>query len=133
VSSDVLGAVGAVHAIYDADGSLLGELRYLAGKLTGQASCALCEISHGLNPRGKRAWRTACRALPEVTWLHRDEQDDALHRFTAGRLPCVVTVRVSRQASTMLLTREQLAECHGDLSDFEQRLRRAVDSCPPQT
>ena len=37
-------------AIYDADGSLAGELSYALGKLAGARRCALCDISHGWNP-----------------------------------------------------------------------------------
>ena len=33
--------------VYHADGSLLGELRYIWGKLRGTAHCTLCDITHG--------------------------------------------------------------------------------------
>ena len=33
--------------IYNAKGSIAGELAYLFGKLRGTAQCALCDISHG--------------------------------------------------------------------------------------
>ena len=37
-----------ILAIYDADLSVIGELAYAVGKLTGTRSCALCDITHGL-------------------------------------------------------------------------------------
>ena len=44
--------------IYNANGSVLGELKYLVGKLTGQSDCALCDITHGPF-RGKADFRDA--------------------------------------------------------------------------
>ena len=39
--------VTALTGVYQADGSLSGELRYVVGKLLGSAHCALCDITHG--------------------------------------------------------------------------------------
>ena len=33
--------------VYDADGGLVGEVRYVVGHLLGRAECALCDITHG--------------------------------------------------------------------------------------
>ena len=35
--------------LYNADGSLMGELRYARAKLTNSASCSLCDLTHGWN------------------------------------------------------------------------------------
>ena len=48
--------------IFDADGGLRGELRYVIDKLAGRGHCALCDITHGLNPLGKRSFKEACAA-----------------------------------------------------------------------
>ena len=45
------------YAIYDADGSFMGEVRYLRDKCLGKAECALCDLSHGWNPLGRPDWR----------------------------------------------------------------------------
>ena len=37
--------------VYDADGSLVGELRYALRKVTGRGHCSLCDLTH----RGVRA------------------------------------------------------------------------------
>ncbi|WP_419846165.1 hypothetical protein [Candidatus Poriferisocius sp.] len=60
--------------IYDADGGLGGELRYVAGKLLGRGKCALCDITHGWNPMGSRSWKQACAVSDvDLELLHRDE------------------------------------------------------------
>jgi hypothetical protein len=59
--------------VYDADGTLRGELTYFAGARLGRAHCALCDITHGL-VRERSDWQ-ACRAglaVPVLT-VHRDE------------------------------------------------------------
>ena len=68
---------GLVHkfvGLYNADGSLMGELRYACAKLTKATSCSLCDLTHGWNPFGKSSWKRACRDFEvEIDLLHRDE------------------------------------------------------------
>lgn len=76
--------------VYNADGTLRGELAYVAGKLFGRAHCGLCDITHGAVSQ-KAEWK-ACRAtlpLPFDTF-HRDDQPDAARPLTDGRLPAVL-------------------------------------------
>ena len=76
--------------IYDADGGLVGELRYAIGKLAGRSKCALCDITHGWNPLGSREWKQACAASPvELELVHRDEAT-AAQLTAAAELPAIV-------------------------------------------
>lgn len=114
-----------VYAIYNAESSLVGELAYLAGKVIGNRSCALCDITHGWHPLGKSEWRKRDERELPVYWLHSDEQSYALKTFTEGRLPLVVA-DVGGKYDT-LLTKEQLAACGGDYKRFLELLTAAVD------
>ena len=62
-----IGGQTRLLAIFDADGTCIGELQYLLNKCAGWESCALCDISHGWNPIGKAAWRWQLRAKPQTT------------------------------------------------------------------
>ena len=119
-----------LYAVYDADGSLSGELAYLAGKLMGAGDCALCEISHGWNPLGKKAWRASRRnaALqrPEILWLHRDEQSPALSSVTQGQLPAVILQQENHYQ--IVLNKDELAACGGDLEKFEVALAEQLNT-----
>ncbi len=76
--------------IYDADGGLGGELRYVADKLLGRGKCALCDITHGWNPMGSRSWKQACMASDvELELLHRDEATAEQLAATTG-LPAIL-------------------------------------------
>ena len=76
--------------VYDADGTLAGELRYWVGARVGRAHSALCDITHGL-VRERADWR-ACRSTLSVEFAtyHRDDQPDAVRAATGDRAPVVV-------------------------------------------
>ncbi len=79
-----------VVAIYNADGGFFGELRYVRDKLAGRSDCALCDLTHGWNPLGKRSWRAACRSGPVlIETIHRDEATPS-QLAAAGALPAVL-------------------------------------------
>ena len=37
-----------ILGIYNADGGLWGEMRYITGRIFGKSHCALCDITHGV-------------------------------------------------------------------------------------
>lgn len=75
--------------IYNADGTLLGEISYVVRKYTGRGHCALCDITHG-TVRRKPEWDSACATSGiEIELLHRDEATPEQLR-AAGDLPAVV-------------------------------------------
>lgn len=50
--------------VYDADGTLVGEVRYWIGARLGRTHCGLCEITHGLFTE-RADWRQ-CRDQLDV-------------------------------------------------------------------
>jgi hypothetical protein len=110
----------SLYAIYDADGSLVGELRYLVDKFLGRADCALCDLSHGWHPAGKRAWRQRQGATTQLSWLHRDEVPPHVLTQVSESLPCIAMETNGRV--DILICKDQLARCDGDFAVFEQLL-----------
>ena len=119
-----------ILAIYDADLSVIGELAYAVGKLAGTRSCALCDITHGLNPFGKRAWRSYCEDRPEVEWLHRNEISDEMFAQLPTPLPCVIKQDARGNLCTLLDT-SALMTCEGQVEVFDQKLTRALSESQP--
>ncbi len=79
--------------IYNADGGLGGELRYVAGKLLGRGKCALCDITHGWNPMGSKSWKQACAVSDvELELLHRNEATAEQLAASSG-LPAILRRR----------------------------------------
>ena len=105
--------------IYNADGTLLGEIAYVAKKLAGRGSCALCDITHGWTGR-KKAFDATCNAA-DIEWelLHRDEAT-AEQLTAAGELPAVIAQR--NGAWEFVLGPRELDECDGDPAALVERL-----------
>ncbi len=107
--------------IYDADGGLLGELRYALGKLLGRGSCSLCALTHTSLGKERPAWQRCASLLRvPVRQLHRDELEPALARFVQGRLPSVVAELDEGFAE--VLDPAALAACAGRVGVFQERL-----------
>ena len=77
--------------VYDADGGIVGELRYVVGHLLGTAECALCDITHS-PVRRKRTWDAMVARLDAPFDLrHRNELSDIEQPALTGTvLPVVV-------------------------------------------
>ena len=108
--------------VYDANGSLAGELSYWMGARLGTRHCALCEITHGL-VRTKPEWREARDGLPvEFTAVHLDERDPEVAEASLGKEPCVVAIREDGSAE-VVVGKAELEDCEGDPMAFAALLR----------
>lgn len=117
-------AVLALVGVYDADGTISGEIRYWLGARIGVSHCSLCEVTHGLFTQ-RSAWRD-WRASLDVPFelFHRDDMPGDVAAATTG-LP-VVVARTARGIVT-LLGPDELDGCDGDLHRFIDALRVAVE------
>jgi hypothetical protein len=119
----------ALTGIYDADGTVLGEVRYVVMHLLGRAECVLCDITHG--PLRRKAAFDDLRGrlgIPFET-VHRDERSPEVAAASEGRLPCVVALVERADGTTgheVLLDADALRACAGDVARFEPVLRDAI-------
>jgi hypothetical protein len=117
--------VTRLTGVYDAEGSLLGELRYVVGHALGRRHCALCEVTHG-RLREKPAWREARERLPvPFTAVHLDEQDAAERAVAEGRTPCVLAH--TSEGVELLLGPDEIATCRGEPGLLAEALQRALE------
>jgi hypothetical protein len=118
----ITGLVGVYHA----NGSWRGELTYLAGKLTGRAHCALCDITHG--PLGRRKAFDACAATLPVAFelVHLDERTDHVTRISEGHTPCVLAH--TGDGMVLVLGPDELASCHRDPARRLAAIHQAADT-----
>ncbi len=110
--------------IYHAEGSLLGELRYLIGKLRGTAHCALCDISHGALTEKAEFKDLRSRLEVPLRMIHLDERDPDLVAASEGRTPCVLGR--TEDGWELLLDATDLERCGKSVTDFETQLRAAL-------
>ena len=110
--------------IYNAKGSVVGEVQYFFGKLLGQTHCALCDITHGSFK--EKADFSSCKDVLNVPFenLHLDELDSQLESYR-DFAPCIIAI--SKSVPTLLITTSELEQCHGDVTRFSQLLNYKID------
>ncbi|USR78796.1 hypothetical protein [Arcanobacterium pinnipediorum] len=111
-------------AVYNAHGGFQGELTYLMGKIMGKTQCALCDITHGLNPLGKSSWKQAASAAPlPLETVHLNEMDARTARVMATtNAPAIIML--SDEADYELVNTAEIEECAKD----PQRLLDLINS-----
>lgn len=113
--------------VYDADGTVVGEIKYVVGKLLGRAHCALCDLTHGMKINGRADFRACAAALPVPFELfHRNDQPDEVRPHTSGNLPCVISV-FSDGFMKIAITAKELDACAGNVDRLEALLFAAID------
>jgi hypothetical protein len=118
------GRIERLVGVYDADGTLRGELSYWLHARVGRAHCALCDITHGL-VRVKGEWKDSRASLPvEFETFHRDDQPDAVRAGTGDVAPVVVAV--TDTGVVTLLGPDELEACAGAPARLVEAVRDAV-------
>lgn len=131
--------------VYDADGSLVGEVSYIVGHALGLRECAACDITHrpfslAGKPRDeagweKPAWRDMKARLPmPVVQLHRDELLGERARELLGvQLPVVAGEHEDGRIRA-IVSADELGACRGSVEALEALVRAALDThLPPVT
>lgn len=100
--------------IYNANGGLFGELSYLTQHLFQKKHCALCNITHGMNPLGKASWKQAASGLSvPIRTLHLNERDARMIAVMAKSSAPVILL-LSPEGDRILLDAHELEICQGD-------------------
>ena len=116
----IVGLVG----VYDADGTLRGELAYWVGARLGRTHCALCDITHGL-ARERADWKS-CRAdfaVPFDTY-HRNDQPENVSVASGGVVPVVLAE--TDDGFVVLVGPEELSVCAGSVDQLTRALELGV-------
>ncbi len=104
--------IDSLIGVYNADGTLSGELRYWFGARLGRAHCALCEITHG-SFLEKDEWKRVSGALPvPFEAVHLNERSPALKAASGTATPCVIAS--TGNGFEMLLGAEELEACRSE-------------------
>ena len=134
-----------LYVIYNADGTLLGKLRYGYRKLTtkpdASPACAACDITNGgfsfsESPQWLQVKQATEREMHlEVVQVHRDEPSESLHSFVRDhpiKLPAAVLEQRENAATDkgpfkVVIDRSELASYHGDAQQFYDGLKKHLD------
>ena len=111
--------------VYDADGTLRGELAYWVGARLGRRHCSLCDITHGL-VRERSEW-AACRVglpVPFDTY-HRNDQPEAVRLATGNIAPVVVAE--TDEGHVVVLQPAELDACEGSIDRLTGAIEQAME------
>ena len=82
--------INRLIGVYDANGTLRGEVAYWIGARLGRRHCSLCDVTHGLFTV-KGEWKRCREGLPvPFETFHRDDQPDEVRRATGDQAPTVL-------------------------------------------
>ena len=105
-----------IYGIYNANGGIVGELKYVIGKIIRSQHCELCDITNNLLLT-KKLWKQFIDGLSiPFTLLHLNEQPIDIATYTAGKTPCIILKKDGQ--FSMMLDMEALGECEGDVLRF---------------
>jgi hypothetical protein len=116
--------VDRILGVYNADGGIVGELKYIVGHVLGTVHCALCDITH--SPiRRKREWDALVAELEiPVDLRHLNELDDRERAAVGDSAPVVLVDRDGTLEP--LLDAAALDALDGSVSAFGIAVRAAL-------
>lgn len=111
--------------VYDANGTIRGELAYWIGARLGRAHCSLCDITHG-SVRERPEWKARRASLPvRFQTYHRDDQPAAVRVATGNAAPAVVAE--TADGFTLLLGPADLDSCDSSIERLTSTIELAVE------
>lgn len=100
--------------VYDADGTLRGEVAYWIGARLGRGHCSLCDVTHGTFTE-KLEWKR-CRSALSVPFdtYHRDDQPEGVRRASGDTAPVVLAE--TAEGFVLILDDKRISSVGGDPS-----------------
>ena len=112
--------------VYDADGTLRGEVAYWISARLGRRHCSLCDITHGTFTE-KSTWRRCRSSLPvPFDTYHRDDQPDDVRRASGDTAPVVVAK--TSEGFVLLLDDARISSVDSDPSRLVALISEAVEA-----
>ena len=114
-----------IYCIYNAEGSIKGELKYLYEKYFKDINCSMCDITHGVFTH-KKKWENNCSASHlNIECLHLDELTKDIKNLVINEAPCVVAQVNS--TNKIVINNKELANMGGDVDSFFSHLYKVVE------
>ena len=117
-----------MYIIYNADGTVLGELSYIAKKVFGNGHCAACDITHSFTEMGEKSEFKQCktRLAIEIKTIHRDELLPGMEIAVKSHGLPLVLKEDGPSNFTVILNAEELDMMKGSVTLFEESLTQKL-------
>ena len=114
-----------IYCIYNANGSLSGEIKYFFKKYFYGLKCSMCDITHNVISE-KKEWKEKVNHSKFILkTVHLDEQKNDLYKFSRGNAPCVVGE--SEKGFKLIFSNSDLDSFNGDVELFFKSLEDKID------
>ena len=104
--------VTTLIGVYDADGTVIGEIAYALRKVAGRGHCPLCDITHSWLGRRRSFDECAATLAVPLDLFHLDDQPERVRALSAGRTPLILASLEDGSVHELLSTAD-LATCQG--------------------
>ena len=99
-----------LHGVYDASGTILGEVSYFLRRALFNQHCALCDITHSTFTR-RRSWDVCVDGLGiDFQLHHRNDAPSSVTDATGYAAPCVIS-ETENGTFTLLVNSNELNSC----------------------
>ena len=113
-----------IFCIYNAEGSISGEMRYLYNKYIKDMRCSMCDITHNSFSE-KSEWRKKCRESHfKIECLHLDELPSDIKNIVKDNAPCVVAQ--TKSVNEIIIKNKELTKINGDVNSFFNHLQKII-------
>ena len=114
-----------IYCIYNANGSLSGEIKYFFKKYFYGLKCSMCDITHNVISE-KKEWKEKVNQTKFILkTVHLDEQRNDLYKFSRGNAPCVVGE--SEKGFKLIFSNSDLDSFNGDVELFFKSLEDKIN------
>lgn len=121
-----MATINRLIGVYDADGTLRGEVAYWIGARLGRRHCSLCDVTHGTFTE-KSIWKRCRSSLPvPFDTYHRDDQPDDIRRASGDTAPVVIAE--TSAGFVVLLDDARISSVDGDPSRLVDLIGEAVET-----
>ena len=113
-----------IYCIYNAEGSIFGELKYLYKKYTENIKCSMCDITHNTLSE-KKEWKKRCMvSFLKIECLHLDELPKDIENLVEGNTPCVVAKTSS--TNEIIIEDKELIAMKGNVDSFFNHIHKII-------
>ena len=113
-----------IYCIYNAEGSIFGELKYFYNKHIKDISCSMCDITHNTLSE-KREWKKRCTVSPfKIECLHLDELPKDIENLVEGNTPCVVAK--TSTTNEIIIDNKELIAMKGNVDSFFNHIHKII-------
>jgi hypothetical protein len=115
--------VTTLIGVYDAKGTVLGEISYVLRKIAGRGHCPLCDITHSWVGRRRSFDECAATLGTHIDLYHLDDQPEEVRALSAGRTPLIVAALEDGSLHELMSTSD-LARCEGSPASLVEAIKK---------